>query len=178
LYHSSEMHTKVQSSIPRAAIVFGICLLLIPFIGYRVYHTVFAPITGTKSEPQSSSKTVPAATQNHNVPVVQDDVKSKAVVEAKRKALEDPRNAFKPRVEGWPETAPAYDEIRSPKVMPVLAGCMASSDSCNCFTQQGTVVDMSVAQCRQNLQHMRFNPYGSQDASGRALATQKGGEKV
>jgi zona occludens toxin len=173
LYHSSEMHTKVKSSLPRAAIVFGACLLLIPFVAYRMYHTVFSPITGTKSEPQPTSKTAPAATQNHQniAPVAQQDMKAKAIAEAKQKALEDPRNSFKPRYEGWPETAPAYDDVRPSKIssIPVLSGCMASADSCNCFTQQGTVIDMPVAQCRQTLNHMRFNPY-AKDAAAAAPA--------
>lgn len=47
-----------------------------------------------------------------------------------------------PEIRGLPYTAPLYRE-RAMQVIevPRVAGCMTLNDTCNCFTQQGTIID-------------------------------------
>lgn len=47
--------------------------------------------------------------------------------------------AYVPRVRGLDHTAPAYDALTSPKVVPLPAACMEwAGKGCKCFTQRGT----------------------------------------
>jgi len=56
---------------------------------------------------------------------------------------------FQPRVAGLVHTAPAYDDLTKPTEAPYPAACVASSKRCGCYTQQGTVLDVSDSICRQ-----------------------------
>lgn len=56
---------------------------------------------------------------------------------------------FTPRLEGFAYTAPVYDEITRPVEAPYPAACIASKARCQCYTQQGTHLEVPEALCRQ-----------------------------
>jgi len=45
-----------------------------------------------------------------------------------------------PRFAGFPGSAPIYDELAKPTVMPKPVACIASKKSCKCYTQQATLI--------------------------------------
>lgn len=47
---------------------------------------------------------------------------------------------MEPRVPDMPDSAPIYDQIATPSILPVLAGCIKMASVCQCYTQQGTRV--------------------------------------
>lgn len=57
--------------------------------------------------------------------------------------------SYTPRIEGLPQTAPAYDEITKPKLVPYPAACISSKSRCKCYTQQATLLPTSDDLCRQ-----------------------------
>jgi len=71
------------------------------------------------------------------------------------------------RIPSRPETAPLYDGLRVPTQFPVIVGCITykefdQTETCNCFTQQATKVDVPDKECRSMVASRRFQPY--QDA--------------
>jgi zona occludens toxin len=65
-----------------------------------------------------------------------------------------------PRVQGFPGTAPRYDEVNRPVVAPKPAACIfsAAQKRCTCYTQQATVLpDMPDAMCRQIVRYGYFD---------------------
>lgn len=57
--------------------------------------------------------------------------------------------AHTPRVPDLPHTAPAYDDLTKPKLVPYPAACIASQSRCACYTQQATLMPTSDDLCRQ-----------------------------
>lgn len=61
------------------------------------------------------------------------------------------------------ETAPLYDNVRQVQDFPRLAGCVAASDSCTCYTQQASpLTAISQAECRAIVENRPFDPYRPQ----------------
>lgn len=67
------------------------------------------------------------------------------------------KTAFVPEIEGLPFTAPIYREVAIAKSVPMIKGCVQAADSsrCSCYSQQGTRIQMRLAQCL----HFVKNPY-------------------
>ena len=57
--------------------------------------------------------------------------------------------AHTPRVSDLPHTAPLYDDLTKPKLVPYPAACIASQSRCACYTQQATLMPTSDDLCRQ-----------------------------
>lgn len=56
--------------------------------------------------------------------------------------------AYTPRLAGLPHTAPIYDGVTAPQQAPYPAACIASAKRCQCYSQQGTRLDMDDHLCR------------------------------
>lgn len=56
--------------------------------------------------------------------------------------------AHHPRVPGLAYTAPVYDTVTAPTQAPYPAACVATQARCQCYTQQGTRLDMPEQLCR------------------------------
>ena len=61
------------------------------------------------------------------------------------------------------ETAPLYDNVRQVQDFPRLAGCVAASDSCTCYSQQASpLTAISETECRAIVENRPFDPYRPQ----------------
>lgn len=54
-----------------------------------------------------------------------------------------------PRIADLPHTAPAYDQVTTPTVAPYPAACVQMGDKCRCYTQQATILKVSLEVCVQ-----------------------------
>lgn len=64
------------------------------------------------------------------------------------------------RIVGLPHTAPIYDGLSQVAVMPIPAACVASSDKCECYTEQGTRLPaVQEVICRDIVRNGWFDPY-------------------
>lgn len=67
---------------------------------------------------------------------------------------------YRPRIANLQETAPIYDSLRQVADFPRRVACVASADSCNCYSQQATILpDISTAECRAIVKQRPFDPY-------------------
>ncbi|WP_153717580.1 zonular occludens toxin domain-containing protein [Eikenella corrodens] len=67
---------------------------------------------------------------------------------------------YRPRIANLQETAPIYDSLRQVADFPRRVACVASADSCNCYSQQATILpNISTAECRAIVKQRPFDPY-------------------
>lgn len=161
-YKSAELHTH-KARIPAKLWV----LLSVPFIlgavAWGMYQWQLSRLekaNPVQTGPMTSGKISTAAGVNVAAP-------APAV---------DPLQWFKdqtPRIVGLPHTAPVYDQIAKPVSMPIPAGCIAGSNSCKCYTAQGTrIAEMQESICRDIALNGYFNPYKKErDGRGGAADT-------
>lgn len=165
-YKSAEVHT-VKRNIPMRFFI----LLAIPFLiaAAVLYMWKFtdkqktAPVTEKMLTNQnglalsSQGGTVKASYQN-------------ALDDSKQFVFEQTA-----RITGLPHTAPRYDELTKPSVVPVPAGCIASKSRCGCWTQQSTPIDMPEKLCRDIVKNGYFQDF---DANGKDKKEEKNRSSV
>jgi len=135
LYHSAEQHTQ-KRSLPKKLLLIPILLLIIIGAVIVLYNVLFA------SKKQTLVQSTGFSTQ---------------VISPK--SSEQWSKSLTPALQGVPYTAPFYRQLAKPKVLPIVAGCIANDKDCRCYTQQGTRVTMSQAVCRVTLSNPQFNPF-------------------
>lgn len=60
-------------------------------------------------------------------------------------------SSFTPRIPNLPHSAPRYDALTAPRVVPIIMGChmefYTPEQRCQCLTQQGTIADVTREYC-------------------------------
>lgn len=143
LYTSAEIHT-VKKQIPKRAIMVAVSMLVVAGLGFAAYFALFGRETAVdklaQPGPASSQRTVPAADMRGG---------------PDREAFDPYADARKfvyvntPRIEGMQHTAPRYDRLTEPKYVPVPAMCIRTAKRCTCYSQQGTMLDVTEGQCAE-----------------------------
>jgi zona occludens toxin len=149
VYKSASIHQKVKFRIPKPLIVLIFCILGLAYLGFSIFQDHFGdkPVKAIHPQAQPAQPSIQTAQSSPSAPI---STPEKEV---------DIREQFIPRVQGEPNTAPAYDHLRSVVTMPVVAACIADDRRCMCYTQQMTKVDMADAQCRERVTRGSFDPY-------------------
>lgn len=137
-YKSAEVHT-VKARIPPKLIGLAFMLLLVPlavFMVFRFYKQSHDGVFMSSAVPAGAVASSPLAMGG---PVAQrDPVMTRA----------EYVKAFEPRVVGLAYTAPVYDKVTQPVRAPYPAACVQSKTRCQCYTQQGTRLDVTVELCK------------------------------
>ncbi|WP_411887831.1 zonular occludens toxin domain-containing protein [Hydrocarboniphaga effusa] len=136
LYKSADVHT-VKKRIPKKPLLIaGLCITVV------IAGAVFAVsrISNPSQPKGEASKTAAPA-----VPATPRSPKQIADLYMERWAE---------RVPGLPYSAPAYDQLAKPAVIPKISGCALIEtpkvSRCTCNTQQGTILrTITAGQCRQ-----------------------------
>lgn len=155
-YKSSSLHVKPVRSFPWMLVVCVLALLGVAFMAWRVWGNIISK-PGAASILGVGSGDQPAASAA--VKAVTSGVIGGAPVDPAAPKFIDDRIAFVPRISYRPETAPAYDELRKVTVMPRIAAGFVKGRVVRCYTQQGTVAEISEAECRTWLANPPFDPY-------------------
>lgn len=144
-YRSASLHTG-KKKLPRAVWVLLACLLLIPLLGW------FA-VSGVKSGATKKDLAKPAQA----APVGPVDAPSKpSGLYVAAETAADYIGARTARLPDFPHSAPVYDEVTRPKVAPYPAACVEMGKVCKCYSQQATVLHISVSVCLQIVRHGFF----------------------
>jgi zona occludens toxin len=148
LYKSASMHMKPVRKVPLMLWFLGLAVIVMAWLLWRVWGN----FKGSEAPPlPTPSKVVATA------PV--QSLSGDGIVQA---GWIDDRVAFIPRISSKPETAPAYDAIRSVVNMPLVHGGLCMRGRCVCVTQQGTDAGLSTAECKEWLDRPPFDPYTAQ----------------
>lgn len=157
LYKSATVHT-VKRRIPLKLAIGLPAVLLVIILG---------GIIAVKTMNKLSSKESDAPTGDS--PLVTTSEKGKITT------AKEYETSITPRLASYPESAPRYDELAKPAVLPVLAGCVQFGEKCKCVTQQATPVEVPENECKVFLAEGRFNPY---DQKTLGIADNKEAEKM
>jgi Zonula occludens toxin len=169
LYKSAEIHNKVKFRIPKAVWALGFAVVAIVGFGSAFVRSVKSRMDGhIAGAPTVQTQTsVPSGGyQNRPPSSSSDNAKNSEEQKARQAIIDDPVKAFRPRFVGMPESAPAYDGIRTVKSMPRLAGCIADDSHCECYTEQGTSIAIPLNECKQKLQGMGYDAFRDNAKAG------------
>lgn len=146
LYTSAQVHTKKQRrKLPTALYVFAFAITLALGLGVYVYNEKIAPnLSAAPVESEQVGAMPPTA--HSTAPTFQRVPAS--IIEATTPS--DPHN---------PLSAPLYVASAPPVTPPQVVGCIASSRSCRCYSQQATPVWLPDEQCRQRAAGAYYDPY-------------------
>ena len=133
-YRSASLHTG-KRKIPRAVWVLLACAIAIPSLGYFAVSRVVGNATKTAT-PAAADKPAGAPAEG-------------SVATGKFLTVAGYLDARKARIQGFPHTAPAYDKVTEPVIAPYPAACVEMGPRCDCFTQQGTLMQVQAAVCAQ-----------------------------
>lgn len=129
-YKSAEVHTH-KARIPTRVYVLAAVPLVLAALGYRIYSSMSDRVAGPQLPGSAAGADVqPGRAVPNSIPAV------------------DYFGAQKPRVYGLAYTAPVYDQVTKPVRAPYPAACIANASRCQCYTQQGTRLDVPGDLCR------------------------------
>lgn len=143
-YKSASLHTG-KKKIPKQVWFLALAVILIPlmlyFAGNRVYQNSQKNALPVKNEMATAGSpsgvpggsVVPGASAVNSAALTNDEYLLRRM----------------PRVPNFPHTSPAYDEIAKPVHAPYPAACLQSATACKCYSQQGTVMRVTVDICAQ-----------------------------
>lgn len=140
-YVSAEEHTH-QFKLPREAYYFAIAAFAIPAAIYGLYIT--AQKLGFEKQAEAEKVVSDAKAQSQQTGDVALPMRTDPASEFREYV-----SRLQPRVEGFPHTARAYDNLTQPTIVPIPAGCVATASRCSCYTQQATPISMDDDQCRR-----------------------------
>ncbi|PRC91032.1 zonular occludens toxin domain-containing protein [Solimicrobium silvestre] len=145
-YKSAELHTG-KTSVP-----------------FRIYLVIAAPIAIAFGvwymygyTQKQSNPTTELASLNGIAPGA-----SQATVLSYKNGMEEAKQYIylsTPRFQDLPHTAPKYDELTKPTIAPTPVGCVETKNTCRCFSQQGTPINVSANMCLNIVQNGFFQDF-------------------
>jgi len=145
-YRSAAVH-NVKRNLPWKWIVtIAVALVAVPLLGWWAVHHLRSRLAPGPEPAKLSNPGVSSASGPLIAPV------GAGVWQARARA---------PRVQGVEASAPIYDKVVHVVSVPRVAGCMqlniGTTVQCQCTSQQGTVMDLSVVECVRIVKRGRFD---------------------
>lgn len=137
-YRSASLHTG-KKKIPRAVYVLAACAVAVPAALYFAVTGVYNNATKSAQkgiDPAASAGTGLSAPKTNEERLI-------------KVSAEDWLLLRKSRLPEFPHTAPVYDDVTKPTTAPYPAACVQSKDKCKCYTQQATIMAISLNTCQQ-----------------------------
>lgn len=138
LYKSAEIHTH-KAKLPKKVYFIGLMMVLVIAGGFHLASRLASRHNEVQQPVESLSQTA----------ISTFDAKPKLSY----------AEMWKPRLEGLPHTAPAYDKLNEPTQRP-MPNCIVrvKTGDCNCFTQQATAMDVPFDICHSIVKNGFFDP--------------------
>jgi len=149
-YQSAEIHTHKRRVPARvwllllAPVLIGVCIWSVA----RWWESAGKPKVGAGAKGEASKAISAPATESGKL--------STTAYVAQQQ----------PRIAGLAYTAPVYDEVVRPVRAPYPAACISTKARCQCYSEQGTRLDMPAELCRSMVEK---GFYVAWDAVGRSL---------
>lgn len=151
-YRSASLHTG-KKKIPKAVWTALAVVVLVPVVVYFAITKTYG--NTTKPAKQTAAVSAPGGASGQGP--------AKKVVTTREYLAQRV-----PRLEGFPHTSPAYDDVVKPTVAPYPAACVQMGDRCNCYTQQATVMQVKHDTCLQIVQRGFFVDWQQPQQQARA----------
>lgn len=144
-YRSTSLDTA-KVKIPFMVKALVACVLLVPVLGYYGF---------TKFAKRYEKPVVPAAVGAVSASGQGADSRVRAPA-----TVAEYVSTFEPRIQGLAMTAPRYDDLTKPTVVPYPAACVQSVGRCQCYTQQATKLEVPLSLCSQIVKGGFFQDWG------------------
>lgn len=131
VYKSAEIH-NVKRALPKKLIA---AFFVLPMILAGVVYAGF-----------SVKDSMSGYTETDIQPVTSSQVSTPRLFGNEDSAYSE-LSAYLPRVPGMIWTAPRYDKLMKPKVVPKPSACMVNATKCTCYTEQATPLDVPDGLC-------------------------------
>ncbi len=163
MYKSAEVHTKVSRRIPKSLVFLILFLPVLFWFGLNTFGRLKAKYS---SEPVKVEQQETAKSQTSSQGMLNNQ--NATYNNSLRPEM------FAPTIPEKPESKPLYDSVRQVKTFERVAGCVKSSNSCNCYSQQGTIlVEISENRCLKYVKDgLPFNPYKDESQAQQAEMNQ------
>lgn len=159
-YKSASKHIKFKKAVHPIFYGAALFLLILPFflwyaggnLGKYFGYTPEPPAQEAPQGQEGATEGQPSAAASYPPPAASQPLPPGAKAED-----------YYPRIHNMQETAPLYDNVRQVQDFPRLAGCVAASDSCTCYSQQASpLTAISETECRAIVENRPFDPYRPQ----------------
>ena len=156
-YDSTKQDTHNKIRIPAKLLnaIWMLCLLLIgTFYIFNKYDLFGTPAQAKTQVDNLEKQSAPVLAQQTTKQTVQQN--SAVPVQ-----LPEPE----PQVISYNPNKPFETQFAQGSTQPMLSGCIQLKNKCSCYTQQGSKLDVSIADCKKVINEgMPFNPFLSQSA--------------
>lgn len=155
-YKSASVHIKFKKKLHPVFYGMGLLLVCAPLFFYYSSGR-FKRYVGAEEQPAAVAIAETSAPAQHQAAA---DNYSAAPPMAASVPIGAKIEDYRPRIASLQETAPIYDSLRQVADFPRRVACVASADSCNCYSQQATILpNISTAECRAIVKQRPFDPY-------------------
>jgi zona occludens toxin len=154
VYKSAEVHTHKRQLPWKWIAMVVAALILFPGLTWVAIHY----FRGETAEPGLTEQQLSAALESQHRKTV-----NEVVLQVKSILQNNPWDSrlHQPRVDSLDASRPFFDELVRPVSFPKIAGCgklvIGSQVTCECYSQQGTVLEMGTRQCMRYLQYGWFD---------------------
>lgn len=150
-YESASAHTAKKKIPAKVWFALAAVVAAVAMTGYVVWSL----INQDKAFEQAPSEKTTAAPVQASAATTPPGASEKTPVTPAQYAA-----SYRPRINGLEHTAPAYDALTAPKVVPLPAACIQwAGKGCKCFTQRGTPYNTTAEICVQIVKHGIFLPF-------------------
>lgn len=165
LYKSSEKHTKAGGSVPFVVYVVIAAMLAVPVVGWQTTKRLLMRFGIMDQEAAQLAPGVAPGSAKGQPPKPSAPGGSAGVVALTPQQYVD---QFRPRIVGMMHSAPAYDSMTAPKIVPLPAACILSNrpswvklngGPCGCYTQTGNRYDTTQELCVEFVNNRVFFPF-------------------
>jgi zona occludens toxin len=148
LYVSSRAHTKQKRALPTAIYMLGAGLIGAFFMWPTVIDRItskgdIVPEAAAVQQAQTVMAQGPRSSKGPAAPMTFMELMAEQQVY---------QSQFIPRDRAFPHTAPRYDQLTQPVVVPYAAMCVARASECRCYTEQVTRIDVPDEVCRDHVE--------------------------
>lgn len=152
LYKSAQIHTKIKRKIPKSLYVVGIAFIALPIIIYAIINRMSDRLAGPD----------PIAVQDQSALAINPGSGSNLLPpDPGTRTGQNNLYDFSPRNPDQPYSAPAFDEVVEVKDFPRVSACLVriQTDTCTCYSQQGTKLSVTQYACLQYVENRHFDPF-------------------
>lgn len=168
LYKSASIHIKHKKKIHIAFKIFPIVVIVAGILVYKALKPAY------KAVDKATKEEVPAETVNAEQTengIMQKNVTFASANSASQIGIKD--DDFIPRLPDHPESAPIYDGLRRPVNLQQVVACIKTDKTCNCYSEQATLIKVSRTYCESFLKNGKFDNYRQKSL---AVQSSKGAE--
>lgn len=140
-YESASLHTG-KKKLPKQVWMILALAVVVPTLSYFAYKNVMGTVVKEQPKAKAVAGSGSSSAAGQQAPVS---------MQQPRMSVTEYLAVRTARIPDFPHTAPAYDEVTKPVHAPFPAACIYAHErkTCNCYTQQGTVLQTSGDTCLQ-----------------------------